>query len=281
MRFTMPKRPKHALVLGCGPAGLFAAHGLVQNDWRVTILSRKAKSELFGCQYLHAPIPGLTDGLWPEDVTYRLDGDPAGYREKVYGTGNVTTSVETLEKDHQAWDIRTAYDRAWSLYSDAIEDRDVSPELMGIEKWDPNAGPVRPRTVMDPGRFDLVLNSIPLPSLCFGKHEFHSTEVWAMGDAPHRGQYVPLSVDPFTIVCDGTRDRGWYRASNVFGYKTVEWPLKSKPPLPGIARVTKPLWTDCVCYQEEYYTPWFNVGRYGTWTKGILAHHAYARAVSL
>lgn len=272
MRFVSPFRHKRGLVLGCGPSGLFAAHALVQNGWHVSILSNKRRSELFGCQYLNAPIPGLTDGLYPETVAYRLEGDVAGYREKVYGVSDVTTSVETLEKEHQAWDMRTAYDRAWSLYHYGIEDVRVTPETFA---------PDQREMMYQAERYDVIVNSIPLDSLCYQGHEFPVTEVWAMGDAPERGQYVPLSVDPYTIVCNGTKDTGWYRAANVYGYKTVEWPIKTKPPLPGIARVRKPLRTNCDCYQTGFPTRWVNVGRYGSWTKGVLSHHAYEKAAAL
>jgi hypothetical protein len=278
MRFTNPFRAKKALVLGCGPAGLFATHALVQNGWETTILSNKRKSDLFGCQYLHDAIPGLTDGIAPEHVAYRLVGDASGYREKVYGINEVVTSVEVLGEDHLAWDLRIAYDHAWALYHDAIYDMTVAPRTFGVARF---ADRPEPSIIAQPERYGLIVNSIPLRDLCYQQHEFHTTEVWAMGDAPERGQYVPLSVDPFTVVCNGSPDTGWYRASNVYNYKTVEWPIRRKPPLPGIAKVTKPLRTNCNCYQIGFPTRWVNVGRYGQWTKGVLSHHAYTQAAQL
>lgn len=157
MRFSM--RSKRAVVLGCGPAGLFAAHALIQNGWGVEIYSNRKKSHMFGAQYLHAPIPGLT----PEDaepilIDYKLKGDVEGYRSKVYGVNQVATSVELLGKQHEAWDIRAAYDRAWNLYGEQVNHAEISPEFLGIQQF-PAVNPV----VLQVQRFDLVVNSIPLP----------------------------------------------------------------------------------------------------------------------
>lgn len=282
MRFT--RRAGRAAVLGCGPAGLFAAHGLIQNGWDVTIFSKKRKSHMFGAQYLHAPIPGLT----PEDaeavnIKYVLVGEVDDYREKVYGVNQVATSVELLGQEHQAWDIRQAYDAAWELYADRIEDVTLDHSMLGVHKV--NAGPPSPRNIIDLARFTHVVSSVPLPSLCYqpDAHQFHAVKVWAMGDAPERGQYVPYHPARDNVVeCNGERDTGWYRAARVFGYSTVEWPGGRKPPLPSVAEVTKPLWSDCNCYRDGVFPKTFvPVGRYGQWLKGVLTHHAYATAVSL
>lgn len=273
------KRSKSAAVLGCGPAGLFATHALIQNGWSVTIFSRKIwMSDLYGCQYLHAPIPGLTDDLHPQRVSYRLVGEAEGYREKVYDGAPVAVSPETLDADHDAWDIRAAYARAWGLYKELIGEIELTPEALGFVRRS-EISRMSP-TAINTRQFDLIVNTVPLPALCYGGHEFTSTEIWAMGDAPAMGQYVPFTVDPFSVVCNGDRDTGWYRASNVFGYKTVEWPIRRKPPLPGIAKVSKPLRTNCNCYSEAPYR-WVNVGRYGSWTKGVLSHSAYEEASKL
>jgi hypothetical protein len=278
----MEKPRRWAAVLGCGPSGLFATHALVQNGWRVAVFSNKRKSEMFGAQYLHAPIPGLTDGSDPVTVDYRLRGTVEGYREKVYGPKPVVTSVETLGATHQAWDIRRAYGKAWDLYQDRIQSQEVTPEFLGVAAWTPEMEPLGPRLIGP--EFDVVLNSIPADRVCYqpDQHRFHSTSIWAMGDAPERGSWAP-NVVPFdnTVICDGTRDTGWYRASQVYGYTTVEWPGKSKPPMTGVAQVVKPIGTDCNCYRQGMPYKYIPIGRYGAWSKGILSHHAYTQAEQL
>lgn len=282
MRFG--RRSKHALVLGCGPAGLFAAHGLLQNDWDVTIFSNRRKSHMFGAQYLHAPIDGLSPAdEEPETIRYKLVGEAEGYREKVYGINAVATSVELLGKEHQAWDIRKAYDSAWEMYGPHVNDAQIGPQVLGVMKWSPD---LQPKVVgaIDVDQFDVVVSSIPLTRLCYRPdvHQFHSVSIWAYGDAPERGQYVPYRPVPNTVECNGEPFTGWYRAANVYDHATMEWPGNRKPPLPGIAQVTKPIYSTCDCYRDGLFKPKFvPVGRYGTWTKGVLSHHAYTTAVNL
>jgi hypothetical protein len=257
-----------AAVLGCGPAGLFAAWGLTNRGYAVTIFSKARQSEMYGAQYLHAPVPGLTPATEePVDLQYKLEGTAAEYREKVYGSIPVKVSPEALKMHHQAWDIRAAYDAAWALYGEMVIDTLITPEWM-------TSG------VLD--EFGTVVSSVPLPTLCEAKdaHEFHAARIWAMGDAPRRGQYAPYRPPVSTVECDGTRDRGWYRASNIHGHVTVEWPYAKKPPLPGIAEVIKPIYSTCDCYMRK---PWrfVKVGRYGVWSKGVLSHQAYTTASTL
>lgn len=272
------RKPKRAAVLGCGPAGLFAAHALMANGWAVSIYSKKRRSEMYGAQYLHKPIPGLSVAD-PVEVQYKLvGGGTEDYRNKVYGDAAVTTSVQDLTGVHLGWDIREAYYNAWERYFPIISDIEITPETMGVLNRN---GPQSPIAI--PIRdFRLIVNSIPLPRLCYRSHRFDSQKVWAIGDAPERGIYAPYRTKPNTVECNASRDVGWYRASNVFGYTTVEWPGRTKPPLHGIAEVEKPIGTNCVCYQTDADWPFhfLNVGRYGTWTKGILSHHAYEWAAS-
>ena len=280
---------KQAAVLGCGPAGLFATHGLLEAGWGVSIFSKKRKSHLYGAQYLHAPIPDLTpERETPHAIRYQLVGDADGYREKVYGAMPVKVSPEALNMKHPGWDLRAAYDAAWDRYGDSVvHEEQIDSSYLGVSVW--NGGPPSlSASRLDTSRFDLVVSTIPLPYLCYrsGDCQFHSAEVWALGDAPDRGQRVAYRPEPYTVECNGSRDTGWYRAANVFDHVTMEWPGRSKPPLPGVASVTKPIYTSCVCFrgpdsrraQGFRFVP---LGRYGTWTKSVLTHHAYTQAVEL
>lgn len=271
------KRTKHAAVLGCGPAGLFAAHGLTQAGYEVSIYSKRRKSELFGAQYLHGQIPGLTDGDDGVKISYSLYGTPAEYRAKVYSDPSAVerVSVESLAPIHQGWDIRLAYDRAWDLYSDRITDVTITPEFLGAIRG--NSLPSPSQEFLDFSRLDRVLSSIPLPALCHDRdHRMDSQMVWAIGDAPERGVVCPIDVAlPNQVLCDGTTLRGWYRHSNIYGHRTAEWPARRKPPLPNVAQVLKPLRNNCNCFLGIE-----RVGRYGRWEKGILSHHSYVYAAA-
>jgi hypothetical protein len=261
------RRNKTAAILGCGPAGLFAAHALVEKGWKVTIFSRKRRSEMFGAQYLHKPIPGLTEGP-ATTVEYKLIGGTAeAYREKVYGRrSGISVSPEELGQAHSAWDIRQTYHKAWEMYADLIQ-----PTGIITSGWAWN--------LADSRDYREVISTLPGPDLCEGpeEHMFDSEQVWAVGDAPERGVFCPVTeAAPFQILCNASRDSGWYRNANVFGYRTAEWPGGRRPPLDGVASVTKPISTNCDCQPNI-----LRLGRYGEWRKGVLSHEAYEKAAAL
>lgn len=265
---------KRVAILGAGPAGLAAAHAAyLAGNW-VHIFSRGEKSRLYGCQYLHAPLPEIY--VEQRTVSYELWGTAEGYREKVYGAAwDGKVSPTDLEGAHEAWDLRTAYEALWNLY---VENRgraafvkcDVSPLALMDD----------PHLIGGDGFFDNVISTIPLPNICSRpmSHTFHGQEIWAVGDAADRGQVAPVTVPADTIICNGRGVDGasWYRCSNVFGAATVEWPGRVKPPIPYAAKVTKPLYTDCDCFPGI-----IRMGRYGAWKKDQLTHHVFEKVMEL
>lgn len=258
------KRKLHVAVLGSGPAGLFAAWGAEQLGHEVSIFSQGQKSTMYGAQYLHAEIPGLDCGRM-ETIHYYLKGEPDGYRRKVYGDEyEGPVSPVSLAGFHNCWDIRRAYDSAWERYSDRIWPAQITPKWLA--NWTPDA--------------DRIIWSIPLQAQCWqlGAHRFSATEVWAQGDAPDLGRYCSVTVEPFTVVTNGEDSPRWYRASNVYGHRTAEWPLNPKPPVSGLARVVKPISNACDCWLKIGDAPVLRVGRYGRWEKGQLSHDAYFQA---
>lgn len=258
------KRPQ-VVVLGCGPAGLFAAVAAEGLGANVQIISKARKSQLFGAQYLHAPIPGLDSGE-PEVISYRLTGTVEQYRAKVYGQNSqLTVSPEALNSDHKAWNIRTAYDAAWDRFSDRIQDREIT------SRWLHASGATLSA--------DFVIWSIPSDQFCIGGHTFAAQNVYAKGDAPELNEWCPVMVAPWTVQCNGEESPRWYRASNIFGHKSAEWPDGPAPPIKGLARVTKPIFTNCSCWHHIGRAPVLRVGRYGRWEKGELTHQAYERTI--
>lgn len=263
-------RTKRAAILGCGPSGMFAAHAFVQAGWEVTIYSKPRKSHMFGAQYLHSPIPGLPERRIT--IEYQLRGSAAVYAEKVYGHKKPVAvsevSATTLVGQHPAWDIRAAYDEAYSLYEGLIIPVEINTSWIDGEFGNPAAK----------GHWSAIVSTIPAPSLCarFEEHMFHSTRVWAAGDAPELGRLSPVTVPANTVVCNGEPDIAWYRCANVFGHNTCEWPHDRKPPVSGLAEVMKPIRTDCSCYPTIT-----RLGRYGQWQKGVLTDEVYVRAAKI
>ncbi len=250
-------------VLGCGPAGLIAAHAAANHPdvADVAVLSKKRKSPLYGAQYLHEPIPGLpdVDGIL---IKYGLVGEPRDYREKVYGrffTGEVSPQV--IKPAHLAWDIREAYDILWNWYGEGVNDVDLSPmDILEINH-----------------DYDLVINSVPLDFICHGGHKFDSQLVIAAGDAPELGINIGqfYKCEESTVICNGDPEVSWYRKSRIFGHTTVEWPINvGMVPINSAAHVRKPLYHNCDCYPDMV-----AVGRYGTWKKGVLSHEAFKGTV--
>lgn len=242
-------------VLGCGPAGLMAAHAAHHMEANVTIFSKTTKqSGMYGAQYLHKPIPGVPPGE-RVDVNYTLQGEHDGYRNKVYGDEDVEVSPLTLLEEHPAWDIRATYNWLWTEYESEIVER----ELDFASVWD---------LAYD---FDFIVSTIPRPVLCrANRHKFISADIWAAGEAPFEQRLNIVKVPNNTVICNGEPDVDWYRASMIFGAKTIEWPIERKPTGVWVARVRKPLRNNCDCHNSV-----LHVGRYGAWKKGVLSHEAY------
>lgn len=245
------------IILGCGPAGLMAAHAVAVSGNEPVIYSRKRKSPLYGAQYLHKPIPDVTDRDAHVSVEYMLQGSVDAYRRKVYGDRwDGTVSPEDLAETHEAWDIRSTYDRLWSQYSGAIEDVIIDPAGVNF--------------LREQGL--LIVNTVPLDQLCHQGHSFRAQRVTAAGDAPDIGIDVGkrYKCPPDTVLCNGNPEPSWYRISRIFDHTTVEWPEGVNVPIPTASTVVKPTGHNCDCWPDL-----LKVGRYGAWEKGVLSHSAY------
>jgi hypothetical protein len=261
-------------ILGCGPAGIFAAHAAVEAGHDVTILSIPRKSHMRGAQYLHRPIPGLSpDEDAPFQIEYALRGTIDGYREKVYGDRDVDVSVDSLVGKHDAWDIRKAYDAGFDRYQHLIRDFTFStdPDVPQMEL--PEA--------------DLTFSTIPAKLLCQDDAcAWESEWIWSTDSVrgAHRSMYFNEDFDGTfqdnKVLCSGDPDDFWYRISIIDGWENTEWPLDKKPRVPEAAgrlwRVEKPIATDCHCAPDIR-----RLGRYGAWRKGVLADSAYYDAAAI
>jgi hypothetical protein len=243
-------------ILGCGPAGLAAAEAAVSSGYDVVIASSAdCPSNIYGCQYLHAPVPGY-EWVTNTRVGYWLVGTPEEYRRKVYGetwTGKV--SPEDFVGEHDAWDIRLTYASMWARLHSLQNVHFIRIEPISKGNLPHDIFRYKPQK---------IISTIPARALCYNySHEFSFHNIWARGTTK-RG----TEADD-TIICDGTDEHEWYRNACVFGYRTTEW---SKPPANGetAATVVKPLFTNCNCLPEVY-----RIGRYGKWKKSYLVHEAF------
>lgn len=249
------------IILGSGPAGLFAAQAVDSMGGEPQIFSVKKKSELVGPQFLHQRIPGLSEGTdWREVDVYRL-GTPEGYIRRVYGDS--ATPSQWYEKEHwklQAWNMQAAYDRAW----DKFESRIVNQKL--------DARDVEEMTAY----FPIVISTIPLWSICKGEHTFESVSVLVVNDVVRKSLYGDIKN---YIIYNGSDDHGWYRTSYIFGKAITETVATDRTHSlfrehNDVVAGFKIVGHDCDCHPNL-----IRAGRMGTWRRGVLTHHAYDVAV--
>lgn len=277
-------------ILGCGPTGLLAAHACSLEGYDFEIFSKKRKSELFGSQYLHNPIPGITaendEGV---PVKYIVKGTPEEYRRKTHGKwwdGHV--APEEFEPDHTAWDIRQAYDALWRKYVGDIEMYNIPTRgaLAGFFQRESSDIGVGGYVSWDLGlkEYELVISTVPRDIWKVPGEEFVYSEGWALGDAPERGVFVEDIVGNFgkdgladnQIICDGTDYVPWTRLSKVYGYTSIEWPHHAAQPHQQATLVRKPLhYTPAASQNANPTANWLHVGRYGQFEKGVVVTDAF------
>lgn len=247
-------------ILGCGPAGLLAAHAAVQAGLDPVIYSVKKASVIHGAQYLHDHIPGLTDKEPDGMLSYTKLGTREGYAAKVYGDPDAPVSWDVFkEGDHPAWRMIEIYDELRRLYWPRVYNRVIGPE---------DIGPIADGA-------DLTLCTLPASELCQRPaHKFDFQRV-TISD---RSQLDP-SVEN-AIVYNGTAEDRWYRTSSIFGHDGTEWSSHRGHPIgEKIVGGIKPLRTDCTCHYRH--SDFYRLGRFGQWEKGVLVSDAYKDAVQL
>lgn len=260
-------------ILGCGPAGLLAAHAATITGHQVRVFSRKRRSPMAGAQYMHVEIPDLRLPE-PSIIDYRLLGTIQGYRDKVYGSKDpdVVVSPEQFLGSHKCWDLRLTYARLWHRWEPKVVNMLIDQVVLYQLSQS----------------FDVIISTIPAQVLCENpeEHQFKYVPVWIdnMWSGPLPAE-LPGVLENM-VICnglpiDGSVDRtGWYRTSHIYGHMNTEWTHeslvpdnRSKPP-GHVWKVRKPISTNCTCWPKI-----IRAGRYGLWEKGVLTHHAYEQAM--
>lgn len=234
-------------VLGCGPAGMMAAWAAIQHGADVKIFSPGQRSKISGAQYLHDEIPGID--LIPFDIQYKKYGTVEGYASKLYGSAAAPCSWQDYPGGvHVAYPLGLAYDAIWRALDPScfvtvtVTPRHVEGLLMNN---------------------DLVVSTIPRPTMCMNReHRFSEKRVYIVPKPP-----VDWEIPHNRIIYNGWESDEWYRASNINGTVFTEYATEQ----PGLTRVTKPLDTNCNCWEGAVQY----VGRYGKWKKGVLVHNAF------
>jgi len=241
-------------IIGCGPAGMFAAEACRQQGITPRILApRKSMSTIGGAQYLHKEIPGLTgkaDGL----IHYRKLGTRDGYANKVYGNLKMQVSWDTFDEGARPfWSLQSAYALAWLRSSETIREISVIPGHL--------------RALIN--SYDLVINTAPKKMLCLqpDRHTFTSQRVYLT--VPEKR--VDLRAEN-QIVYNGQPRVRWYRWSFINGLGSYEFSFDPGYTKKQVIEIHKPLNNFCDCHESDKY---LEVGRYGRWQKGALTHEAY------
>lgn len=241
-------------VLGCGPAGLLAAQGAAEAGAEVTIFSNKAKSPIFGAQFIHMEIPGMM--VKPSGVHIFKRGSAEGYAKKVYGDSEHATSFDNYENGQvmPAWPMVAIYDKLWNIWRGRIVNREI--DMLAMDQIERDG-------------WDVLVTSIPVPAICMkGEHTFETNDVLIL-----KGK---CSTNRHSVIYNGEPKVAWFRNSFLFGETGIEYSThRTKPhlgmPVPqGAKRIKKPQHTNCDCRNQ-----WRRVGRYGKWQRGVLAHEAY------
>lgn len=236
-------------VIGCGPAGLAAAHAAAGLVDEVDIYAPKRKTPQRGPIMLHRPIPGINntdpDGYVRQIV---IGGSILDYRYRLYGDVNIAINGDVLEEGFHTWRVPTAYDIMWDKYVSRIINKTLTPDEVDDLV----------------GRYDLVVSTAPAPSLCRagGWHEFRSVEIALVLEASYPNQ------PPNTVIYNAREDIPWVRSSRIFDAEVTEYMPHAAPP--GALTIHKPLSTDCVCHPRVLRT-----GRMGKWHNETWIDHAY------
>lgn len=242
-------RPLKVIVIGCGPAGLAAAHAATGQGAVVEVIAPKKMTPQRGPLLIQRPIPGINNDH-PDGMIYQrvIGGSILDYRYKLYGDINIGINGDILQPHYAAWRHGTTYARLWELYSGLIVDRTVGiGEMQSIHQ-----------------RADLVVSTANARDLCFQEDEHTFTSARVALTPMHR---MPEQPDN-TIVFNAGTQYQWVRSSRIFGNEVTEWIPDQAPARARL--IEKPISTDCDCYPHILRT-----GRFGAWKNETWVDTAY------
>jgi hypothetical protein len=240
------------IVVGCGPAGLAAAHAAVGLGAEVVIYGPGAKSPQEGPLLMQRPIPGVNTNH-PDGTIHQIviGGSILDYRYKLYGDINIGINGDILQPHYHAWRHRETYDALWDFYEELIQLRVVNPDdLRAMHR-----------------SADLVVSTADASRMCTNHNEVRGS-----ASAPHRFRFKEEAVTPNisypdqpdnTIIFNGGSEYHWVRSSRVFGVPVTEWTVDHAPP--GARVIRKPIGTDCNCYPHVLRTGRFGAYKNETW----------------
>jgi hypothetical protein len=249
---------KPVAILGSGPAALAAAHAVGLRGLPVAVISMGERSRLGGAQFLHRALPEVCTEEPEFTITYRVHGDEAGYRKKVYGDQPAPfVSFKNVHdgQEEGVWSLQRAYDQMLEGFQENIAGN--ATEAINGHWFEQRQDD-----------FLLVINSIPRFHLCLDmSHQFTSQAIYINTDPP---TWIPDNE----IVYNGDPSPAWYRASRINGAGGIEYSDQvQRPPGSDLMYVTKPIANNCTCHAGVVH-----VGRFGKWQKGILVHEAFVDA---
>lgn len=231
-------------VIGCGPAGLAAAHAAVGRKAEVVVFAPKSKTPQYGPLLIQRPIPGINTNH-PDGTIHQIviGGSITDYRYKLYGDINIGINGDILQPCYHAWKHRETYDKLWDMYESIIESWILSPSELGYLHQS----------------FDFVVSTANASTLCRNRqnHVFSSKPVAVTPETSYPDQ------PDNTIIFNANPEAPWVRSSRVFGVPVTEWPVKNAP---SRARtIWKPIATNCDCYPNVLRTGRFGAYRNETW----------------
>ena len=236
---------------------MFVAQALDLHGIKPHIISKKQKSVIYGAQYLHKPIPGLTSHASAIKIRTLRVGSPEVYAERVYGLGTMPTSWAKVQPVADAWDLRQTYDAAWDKFEADIMDIAVGPE--DVPEYT--------------AQFDMVISTIPLWAICAGGHNFQSQSILVKKEVNF--EQVPVIGYNNWVIYNGTPKYHWYRASLINGHPSTEaTPVPTQEQPSGWEAGFKVVGNDCDCHPTMV-----RAGRMGKWERGVLTHHAFEQTV--
>lgn len=241
-------------IIGCGPAGMLAAHAVVRAGHQPVVYSDNPEPvPVTGGVYLHESIPGVSGKKPDGEIDFRKVGSEAGYAAKVYGNVGARTSWRRFGQGKRpAWALEPVYKALWGLYGHAVHQLAVDHD----------------RAAGLAAEYPLVLSSAPAPHLCL-----HNGQMKPVHKFPERHVYyidhAPKVVQNNMMVYNGRMSDPWFRSSRVFGVAVTEFPEW----VPNARLGRKVLSTNCTCHPQIV-----RIGRWGLWRPGVLLHHAFGRA---